>query len=498
MAGIGFELQKLIRKGTLSSTIQAFFYGSIISSGPVILTILTVGIIAWLSYGIFQVGAVSIFTVTVVYTFAFSLILTGAPQIVFTRYVADKDFAKRPDEIFPGLIASLGLVTFLVFLVAVPFYLFLKVYVPVGNVLLYKIFGVLTFWGVSLIWQLIGFMSTSKEYQKLVWSYLGGTILSILLAYFLVPRFSVTGGLIGFCAGQWLIAGVIFHISTRHLKKKSYWSNEYFQYFRRYPQIALIGLVYNVGLWADKFIFWWYFKQQQGASLFYTFNFYDVPNFLAFLSIVPALAYFLILTETNFYKDYSHFIKGVLNQPLLLIENKKKEMIATLKEGMKGMVRLQGIVTLLLIVFAEPVLVFIHYHGVSIWLFRIMLIGVFFHVINLNINVIFLYYEMRKKALLLSTLFAGLNIVFTWVSIRLGTRFYGFGFLLAAGMTSLIAWPLLLKTVNQIDFLIFSLQPLSAVVQPDRRNVWQKIKDRFWGSRQHLVAEKTLHPEYYS
>ena len=496
MAGIGFELQKLVRKGTLSSTIQAFLYGSILSSGPVILTILTVGIIAWLSYGIFHIGAINIFTVTIVYTFAFSLILTGAPQIVFTRYVADQEFAKRPEQIYPGLLTSLALVSALALLTAVPFYLILKVTAPVGNVLLYKIIAVLTFWGVSLVWQLMGFISTSKEYQKIVWSYLAGTIVSLVLAYFLVPKIAVAGGLAGFCAGQWLIAALIFHITTRHLPKKSRWAKEYFGYFRRYPRIALVGLFYNVGIWIDKFVFWEHFRQAQGASLFFTFNFYDVPNFLAFLTIIPALAYFLILTETNFYKDYSGFIDDVLSQPLLLIERKKEDMIATLKEGMKGMVRLQGIVTLLLIVFAQPFLVFIHYHGVSIWLFRIMLIGVFFHVVNLNINIIFLYYEMRAKALHMTLLFAGLNFVLTVLSIHLGTPFYGIGFLLATGITTAISWPLLIQSVRKIDFLIFASQPLDAVVKTEKKNLWQKLKERISGVRNRLNGKDKIYPEF--
>jgi uncharacterized membrane protein len=496
MAGIGFELQKLVRKGTLSSTIQAFLYGSILSSGPVLLTILTVGIIAWLSYGIFHLGALNIFTVTIVYTFAFSLILTGAPQIVFTRYVADKEFAKLPEHIYPGLLTSLALVSGLALLVAIPFYATLDVYAPVGNVLLYKIFAVLTFWGVSLVWQLMGFISTSKEYQKIVWSYFGGTVVSIVLAYFLVPKIAVVGGVAGFCLGQWFIAGLIFYITTRYLPKKKRWCKEYFSYFHRYPRIALVGLFYNIGIWADKFVFWNHFRQQQGASLFFTFNFYDVPNFVAFLTIIPALAYFLILTETNFYKDYSGFIKDVLSQPLLLIERKKDDMIATLKEGMKGMIRLQGIVTLLLIVFARPVLIFIHYHGVSIWLFRVMLIGVFFHVVNLNINIIFLYYEMRKKALEMTLLFAGLNFLLTWVSIQLGTPFYGLGFLLATGVTTAISWPLLLKSVRKIDFLIFASQPLDAIVKAEKQTLWQKVKGRFSRVRDRLNGKEKIYAEF--
>ena len=110
-----------------------------------------------------------------------------------------------------------------------------------------------------------------------------------------------------------------------------------------------------------------------------------------------------------------------LQARIVIIENKKKDMISTLKEGLIGMIKMQGIITLLLIIFAEPLLIFLGYKGVSIWLFRILLIGVFFHVINLNFNIIFLYYEMRKEALLFTLLFALSNGIFTYISILLGT-----------------------------------------------------------------------------
>ncbi len=476
MAGVGFELQKLVNKGTVFSTIKAFLYGSFLAAGPVILTVMTVGIIGWMSYGLFKVGILNLFTVTLVYTFAFSLILTGPSQIVFTRLVADKHFAKKLDHIYPAFLTSIVFITILALSVSIPFYIILKIYIPVGNLFLYKLFGILTFLADCLIWQIMGFISTTKEYQKVVWTYLFGTIFSILIAYFLIPTITIAGGLAGFCFGQWLIVIMLFRITTKQLERKKKWRNEFFSYFFRYPTIALGGLFINLGLWVDKFIFWAYFKQQQDGSLFYTFNYYDVPSFLAFLTIIPALVYFLILTETNFFKDYSVFVDNLLHQPLLIIEQKKKNMIETLKAGMRGMVRLQGIISLILIVFAEPILIFFGYRGVAIWLFRVLIIGAFFHVVNLNLNIFFLYYEMRIQALLVTVFFTIFNALFTIISIKLGTPFYGLGFLLATGLTCLFSWTYLMRSIEKIDFKIFTSQPLDAVVKRDKKRIIDKIR----------------------
>ena len=481
MAGVGFELQKLVHKGTLFSTVKAFIYGSFLAAGPVILTVMNVGIIGWMSYGLFKVGILNLFTVTLVYTFAFSLILTGPSQIVFTRLVADKHFTKKFDDIFPAFITSLVFVSILGLSVSIPFYIILKIFIPVGNLFIYKLFGVLTFLSDCLIWQIMGFISTTKEYQKVIWTYLFGTIFSIFVAYLLIPKITIAGGLAGFCVGQWIIVILLFRITTKHLNCKKLWRKEFFSYFFRYPTIALGGLFINLGFWIDKFIFWAYFKQQQDGSLFYTFNYYDVPSFLAFLTIIPALVYFLILTETNFFKDYSIFVDNLLHQPLSIIEKKKNNMIITLKDGMKGMVKLQGIISLILIVFSEPILIFFGYRGVSIWLFRILILGAFFHVINLNLNIFFLYYEMRTQALLMTITFTFFNGAFTLISIKSGTPYYGLGFLAATAIVAVFSWCYLLYAIEHIDFKIFTSQPLDTVVKIEHKGINDKIRLAFSG-----------------
>ena len=52
MAGIGFELRKLLRKRTYTGMLQAYAYAGIISSGPWVLSI--VGILLNVVFVIFQ------------------------------------------------------------------------------------------------------------------------------------------------------------------------------------------------------------------------------------------------------------------------------------------------------------------------------------------------------------------------------------------------------------------------------------------------------------
>ena len=88
MAGIGFELRRLLRKDTLLGLIRAYAYAGVISSGPWVLSIIGILIIGIFSLGMVVPDAsVTQFQVTVTYLIAISLILTGIVQLADRKSV---------------------------------------------------------------------------------------------------------------------------------------------------------------------------------------------------------------------------------------------------------------------------------------------------------------------------------------------------------------------------------------------------------------------------
>jgi uncharacterized membrane protein len=86
MAGIGFELRKMLRRDNLSGMLGAYAYAGIISSGPWILSIVGILLIGMLSLPFVVPGSlITQFQVSVTYLIAGSLILTGPMQLSFTR-----------------------------------------------------------------------------------------------------------------------------------------------------------------------------------------------------------------------------------------------------------------------------------------------------------------------------------------------------------------------------------------------------------------------------
>ncbi|HBO5435410.1 TPA: exopolysaccharide Pel transporter PelG, partial [Pseudomonas aeruginosa] len=112
MAGIGFELRKILSRDSYTATLRAYLYAGLISSGPWVLSIVSVMLIGVLSLGVVVPDVlVRQFLITVTYLMALSLIFTGGLQLFFTRFISDRLFERKHEAILPNLVGVLLLVT---------------------------------------------------------------------------------------------------------------------------------------------------------------------------------------------------------------------------------------------------------------------------------------------------------------------------------------------------------------------------------------------------
>lgn len=167
MAGIGFELRKLLRKQTYAGLLQAYAFAGIISSGPWVLSIVGIMLIGLLSAGAGVASprvSVQQFQVTVTYLFLISLISTGLVQLSFTRFVADRTFAKDEASILPNFNGLILVVMGVSMLVALPC---VAIFFPEQSVL-YRLLFVMGLGVMSAIWIATVFLTGMKHYRAIV------------------------------------------------------------------------------------------------------------------------------------------------------------------------------------------------------------------------------------------------------------------------------------------------------------------------------------------
>jgi polysaccharide biosynthesis protein PelG len=455
MAGIGFELYKILQKGTLGSIIKVLFLGTVIVAGPWILSVLSMYFIQKYAYNAISENPV-VFTVTIVYLYAFSLIIFGGIHYIFSRYIADMMYIENNEAIPAALISVFYIITALSVILSVLFVYF-NDFSMLQNPDLYKFSLCLLFVVLNLIWIMLIYIALLKAYNKIFFSYLFGVIISIAGVYYFGKLYSIAGALLGYTIGQFVIVLLLVIIAQKSYPVKSFKINkEFFSYFIGYKYLFFIGMFFNLGIWIDKIIYWFVYGTNIKNTLYYYYAEYDLPVFLAFLTMIPALVYFLVVSEPGFHREYIKFIKNILEDTLSDIQQNKKKMINSLKRGTGGLFLFQAVWTAGLILNLREFLAFMGYESVNINILNILLFAVFFHVTSLTLQTFLLYFELRTEALISTAVYFIVNLIFTIIFLFSGISIPGISYTLGALFSSIYGVYHLVKKAPVIDFIIFN------------------------------------------
>jgi len=457
MAGIGFEIRKILEKDTFLSLLEAYGFAGLISSGPWVLSILGVMLIGVLSYSIVAPQSLIVqFLVSVTYLMAFSLILTGVLQLMFTRFIADRLFECKKEIILPNMLGALTLTT-----VLSASFAFLMLFTLFDQPLSYRLLMLANFVALCNLWIVIIFLSSMKTYLLIVMLFFAGYGLAVVSALTLSRLgFGLNGLLLGVLIGHSFLLFSFLFVIIREYPGNKLISFDFLKKNQIFVSLAFTGFFFNLGIWADKLVFWFYPDTSQlvigplRASLIY-----DLPIFLAYLSIIPGMAVFLVRMEADFAEQYDLFYTAIREgDTLQRIYYRKDRMIYTARQGIYEIFKVQGITVVLLLLWGKDILEMIGISTLYVRLFYIDVVGVSVQVLLLSIMNVLFYLDGRRIALFLSGLFLILNTSLSLLSIHLGASFFGYGFTLAMALTSLTGLALLSRKMNQLEYQTFMLQ----------------------------------------
>jgi uncharacterized membrane protein len=434
VAGIGFELRKLLRKESYTSLFQAYAYAGIISSGPWILSIIGILAIGMLSVSVvlpnFQIVQ---FQISVTYIMVSSLVLTGGVQLAFTRFVADRLYEKKDGMVLPnfnGLLLLVIVVSGVLGILAV-----LTLFQNESDA--YRVLLLAGFVIMCCIWVATLFLSGMKQYKEIVYLFALGYAITVASALVLRPL-GLEGLLLGFVIGHFVLLMGMIVMTLRNYPSDHFIAFEFMKKGAMYPTLMITGLFYNLGVWADKLLFWYFPDTGQAiigplrASLIY-----DLPVFLAYLAIIPGMAVFLVRIETDFVEYFQKFYDSVRDGGSLdFIEQMRDEMVFTIRQALFEIIKIQSMAVLIVFV-AGPTL--LNLLGIS------------------RLYLPLLYVDVAY-VMFLTALFLILNLGLTAVTLQLGAAFYGYGFAVALLITVVVAMQLLEKKLARLEYETFMLQ----------------------------------------
>jgi uncharacterized membrane protein len=455
MAGISFELRKVLRERTLGSIVKAYGYSAVLSAGPYLISILTLIISFYVLRPIVSSDKIVIqFGVIVTYLTAFSLILTGFSQLMITRFLADRIFEKKYEVVLPNLIGNMLLNMILAFIISLIFsVIFFKEQGTVFIILYVLIFTIMCgLWIVNVV--LTGF----KSYKFIVFSFATAYITFFLLALYMA-RYDLAGLMFSFFIGQ----AVLFFLLLGYFIKTHYSdkiiSFDFLDRHKIYISLIFSGFFYNLGIWIDKFIFWFYpdtsiqILGPVRASIVY-----DIPMFLAYIAIAPGMAVFFLKLETEFADYYDRYYHSVREGATLnKIYQLGDDMILSARSVIFDTLRIQGIAFVFFLIFDTLLFKIFKLSLLYIPLFHVLMVGTYLQLIFMTLLSILNYFDRRREVLYLSILFAVSNAVFTYASILLGPYFYGYGYVLSLFISDLLAIILLRRFLDEIHYQTFML-----------------------------------------
>jgi uncharacterized membrane protein len=268
--------------------------------------------------------------------------------------------------------------------------------------------------------------------------------------------------MLGFTLGHAILLFSLCAIIFKELGGLEIGRPDFLPYFSRYWEVAVGGLLYNLGIWVDKFLYWWYDPgAEQVAGALFAAPIFDRVVYFSFLTIAPGMAVFLLKLETDYAQKnalfYDHVLrKGTLKQILDI----KQQLIISLQEGFLLLVKVQGLFTGLLILCADRILKVIGLGAVQSGVFQVSLLGVFLLVLFLAMQTILYYLDKRRDAMISCLILTIVNAAVTIISIRAGEQFYGVGFLVAAAAAMFYAAMRVNHHVRNIDYDTFTSQPI--------------------------------------
>lgn len=451
MAGIGFVLKRLAARDNLLGVVSAYTHASLASSGPWLFTVLALGGITLFFADMFDNAQLLNFRVVIVYNFAFSLVLSAPVFMVVTRYLADKIHIQNVTSTPSVMLGSL----LLLYAIQTPIVLWFYLYY-VEFPLAMRIAALVNVYLITSVWTLGVFLTALKDYNAVTRSFGIGMLLAVIFAQLFKENFGDVGMLHGFSIG---LTYVVFSLVSRIFAEYSYgWQQPFafLPWMRKYWELAVAGIAYNAAIWVDKWMMWFVPEAVLLPSKMRMYPDYDSAMFLAYISIVPAMAVFIFSVETHFFERYQRYYEDILDHmPLKKIRENHRAIVDSIMTSARNFILVQGTFCFLAIVLAAQIFEWLNFSFIQIGMFRLGVLGSFFHVLMLFELIILAYFDSRKAAMWLQIFFLVSNIICTAWSMNQGFDFYGYGYFLSSMLSFMFTSLVLFAHTRKLTYHSF-------------------------------------------
>lgn len=456
MAGIGFELRKFLDKDNYLGLIGAYGFAALICSGPWLLSIasiLLLIIIATINHIPLEISR--LFQVLVVYLIAGSLIISSVFQHSYTRYLANQCYLNKHflivptlNSIFLVLLITSGTLGILLIQVIVP-----SLTIQVKGLVLSS------FIVLSMVWICTSVLSGMLAYKTIVAGFFFNFVITAILGSYWHNQ-GLLGLFSAFLIGQFSLFLSLVYTIYQYFPTNQLITFDFFNFKHTNKILILTGLLYNLGIWVDKFIFW--FNPITGSQILgklYASYVYDIPIFVAYLFAIPGMAIFLLNLETGYTESHQLFYSRVSgNNTLSEIQTAYRELVYASRTAILSAIKSQLFMLLVGITLGTGFFSLVNLPLIYLPLFFICLLAAGLNVVLWATLDIIFYQDRLQEAFILTLIFVTSNIAFTYLSIKFGIFYYGFGLVASLALTIIVSYFFLNHIIRRLQFETYMLR----------------------------------------
>lgn len=449
MAGIGFNLKKILDQRTLQSTLAAYFYTGIVTSGPWLFSVIALSLITVWGQSVTSQDVVNQFMVLVIYSFAASMILTGGTQMTITRQISDCLYGHEDSKVLGIFTGTILFTLELSAMFSLPALWILDL--PLSTAVL--TFMLLTL--ASLMWTCMVFVSALKHFMRIVWAFVLGFSLAVPGTLLAGQQWGLNGFLGGLNTGLCVIVYLLLASIVAEFKGSLAPSDLVPQSHGKYWPLFLTGLAASLGIWVDKAILW-FGEGTPVVGPLSVYPIYDGAMFIAYLTVLPAMAFFVMIIETDFYENFRRYFFLIEEKvPFATLEAARIQLIDQLKNHGVRILIFQMFLTTIILFLSPWLIVILQMTWLQWGIFRLACVGGFFHMAFSLICIVLAYFDCRRELLFLNVFFLVVNGVVTWWT--LGNFWaYGLGYLVAGVSSAFVAFLIVIHRLHRLHYYTFA------------------------------------------
>ena len=451
MTGINCTIEAMTRRGSLSGVFGAYIFGALLVAGPWIFTVVgLLGLSAGRCGG--NCADLTVFRSVVIYNSMYALVVTCPLAFLSGRFVSEQLHSGGKEGAFFALLLSLIVFAALTVGFVAPFYMIATTLDPAE-----KVASIQNAAMIGASWLLIPFLGAFRAYTTVLIGF-GSGAASMLVLGALLRDPQATSLLLSFngsfaITNLILLGGLVRRFGTRVSVTPGLGAR-----LLRLWELPAAGAAYALGLWIDKLIMW--HSAPSGALIvagaLRTMPSYDTAMFWAQLSSIPVIAVFFVHVETRFSTLVSAYHRRMQDKASLRELNEIVRSIGNhVRSSMFGLFAALITVAGMMIMFSLAFMTELGLQPDYMGILRVSLCSMAFYTSAMFCFALLLYLDLRRSALLIVSTFLVLNAALTSALLPFGPDFYGYGSMIAATVTLLVGFSLVVKELSWLHYHAF-------------------------------------------